>query len=199
MRNMKGKTVTRNLDWGPFANDALLGKEIERLIKKYDVQSAVETGTYQGETARGLADMVPQVYTIEVNPESFEESQERLSGLSNVTGFLGDSEVILPDLIPKIKKPALYYLDAHWNGHYPLPAEVSAIAEYDPSPIIVIHDMTVPDCPGLHADPQESGDPYDLDYIQPALDRMKKPYKVYYNNDDAEGLRIGIMFIVPEG
>lgn len=62
-----------------FAGDGLLAEEVKRLISRYGIRSAVETGTYQGCTTRALAAMVPAVYTIEISPDMFAESGERLS------------------------------------------------------------------------------------------------------------------------
>jgi len=181
-----------------FAGDGLLKKEIERLISRYGIQSAVETGTYQGCTTRALAAMVPAVYTIEISPDMFAESGERLAGVPNVRRYCGASPDVLPGLLPQIERPALYYLDAHWNGNYPLPREVEIIALHDPRPVILMHDMQVPGHPELHADPQPDGSPYCLEWVRPGLEKIQAPWRHYYN-EQAEGLRIGVLFITPDG
>jgi hypothetical protein len=183
-------------DWDAFASDGILAEEIKRLVAEYGIRSAVETGTYQGVTTRGLAALVPAVYTIEIDPGRFEDSRERLADLPNVRPLLGASPDVLPGLIPQIEKPALYYLDAHWDEHYPLPREVEIIAEHDPQPVIVMHDMLVPGHPELHADPQPDGSPYDYEWVRPGLEKIRGPWRHYYNQE-AEGLKIGIMFVVP--
>jgi hypothetical protein len=183
--------------WDPFASDTLLEKEIRRLIGKYGIQSAVETGTFLGVTAQGLAAMVPSVYTIEVRQDRYEQARENLAGLPNVEQILGASPDVFPGLIPRIKKPALYYLDAHWDDHYPLPEEVAIIAEHDPAPVIVMHDMQVPGHPELHADPQPDGSFYDFEWVRPGLEKIQSPWRYYYNDQGAEGMKIGIMFVTP--
>jgi len=184
---------------GPFASDNVLAGEISRLVSHYGIRSAAETGTYQGVTTRALAAMVPEVHTIEISDARFEESGERLADLPHVQVHHGSSEDILRRLIPQLPKPALYYLDAHDDGAglFPLPAEVNAIGELDPSPVIVMHDMAVPGHPELHADTQPDGTPYDLDWVMPGLEKIREPWRYYYNTE-AVGLRIGILFVVPD-
>jgi hypothetical protein len=181
-----------------FAGDALLEQEVRRLITRYGIRSAVETGTYQGCTTRALAAMVPMVHTIEIDPGMFAESGQRLADVPNVRRYHGASPDVLPGLLPQVKKPALYYLDAHWNGNYPLPQEVEFIAIHDPQPVILMHDMQVPGHPELHADPQPNGSPYCFEWVRPALEKIRGPWRHYYNAE-AEGLQIGVLFVVPDG
>jgi len=181
-----------------FAGDGLLEKEVRRLVGRYGIQSAVETGTYQGATTRALAAMVPAVYTIDIDPGFYAESRERLADVPGVRQFCGASQDILPGLLPQISRPALYYLDAHWNGHYPLPREVEIIALHDPQPVIVMHDMQVPGHPELLADPQRDGSPYCYEWVRPMLEKIRMPWRHYYN-EMAEGLQVGVLFIIPDG
>jgi hypothetical protein len=180
-----------------FAGDDLLEKEVKRLIGQYGIQSAVETGTHQGCTARGLAALVPTVYTIEINPGFYAESCERLADLPSVRPYHGASQDMLPRLLPHVKRPALYYLDAHWNGNYPLPSEVEIIARHDPQPVIVMHDMQVPDHPELHADPQPDGSLYCFEWVRPELEKIQMPWRHYYN-ESAAGLQVGVLFVTPD-
>ena len=106
----------------PFAGDGLLEKEIRRLISQYGIKSAVETGTFQGATTRALAAMVPEVHTVEISPAFFAQSRQRLDGVTNVRQYCGATPDVLPGLLPQVRKPALYYLDAHWNGQLPAAA-----------------------------------------------------------------------------
>ena len=181
-----------------FAGDGLLEKEIRRLISQYGIQSAVETGTYQGATTRALAAMVPEVHTVEISPASFAQSRRRLDGVPNVRQYCGATPDVLPRLLPQVRKPALYYLDAHWNGSYPLPREVEIIAAHDPQPVIVMHDMQVPGHPELHADPRPDGSPYCFEWVRPSLEKIAMPWRHYYN-ERAEGLQVGVLFVTPDG
>ena len=104
-----------NLDVMAFVGDSLVEAEIIKLTAKYNIQSAVETGTYRGFTAKGLAAIVPMVYTIELMSDAYRYATDTLSSTPNVQQYLGSSPHVLSDLIPKIKHPTLYFLDAHWH------------------------------------------------------------------------------------
>lgn len=181
----------------PFAGDGLLEKEIRRLITAYGIRAAVETGVHQGVTTRALAGMVPTVHAIEINGDYYAESHLRLAGVPNVRLYHGASQDVLPVLLPLIERPVLYYLDAHWDGNYPLPAEVEIIAQHDPRPVIVMHDMAVPGHPGFHADPRPDGSPFDYEWVRPGLEKIQSPWRHYYN-EAAEGLQVGVLFVVPD-
>jgi hypothetical protein len=180
-----------------FAGDRLLGREIRRLVNRYGVQTAVECGTYHGHTALALAALVPVVHTIEIDFTRFTQAQEILGGVPNVTQQHASSVDVLPGLIPQLARPVLYYLDAHWEGQFPLPGEIATIARLDSQPLMVIHDMTVPGHPDLHADDQPDGSLYDYEWVRPELELIQLPWRHYYNAA-AEGLRIGVMFVVPD-
>jgi hypothetical protein len=180
-----------------FAGDGLLEKELRRLIGQYGIQSAVETGVHQGASTRGLAAMVPEVYAIEIDYDFYAESCVRLADVPNVRLYHGPSQDVLPVLLPHVRRPALYYLDAHWNGNYPLPQEVEIIALHDPQPVIVMHDMHVPGRQ-FSADSQPSGYVYDFEWVRPGLEKIRMPWRHYYN-ESAEGLQVGVLFVTPDG
>lgn len=77
----------------------------------------VETGTYLGDTAFDLAEVVEHVYTIELDPELAARARERFSDIANVTVLQGDSGELLRELVPLLGEPVLFWLDAHYSGH----------------------------------------------------------------------------------
>jgi hypothetical protein len=184
-------------DGQAFAGDGLLAAEVAWLVSRYGIRSAVETGTHQGVTARALAALVARVHTIEISQDLYAEAQERLADVLNVRQYLGASPDVLPGLLPGIERPALYYLDAHWNGSYPLPQELEIIARHDPQPVIVMHDMQVPGHPEFHFDPRPDDSPYSYEWVAPVLAGIQRPWLRYWNSR-AEGLRVGVLFVVPD-
>jgi hypothetical protein len=180
----------------PFADDQLLRQEVERLITQYGIQSAVETGTFQGATTKVLTELVSEVHSIEIEPAFFEAASSRLHNIRNVQLHYGSSLNVLPHLLPHVRHPTLYYLDAHWDGNYPLLEEIKIIASHDPQPIIVMHDMHNPNLPELYAEPQPNGSSYCYEWVRPELEKIQMPCRHYYN-EAAEGLQIGVMFVVP--
>lgn len=179
-----------------FTDDPIQEAAVRALITERGVQTVVETGTWMGGSARAMAGMAKQVVTIEFNPEFFSQAQGILAPLPNVKQYLGRSELLLPEILKTVTPPTLYYLDAHWPGDHPLPQEIDIIAEVDPSPVLVIHDMQVPDRPGLKFDLQPNGCPYSFEWIKPNLAKIKRPWRHYYNTE-AGGRKVGVLFVVP--
>lgn len=76
----------------------------------------VETGTFTGDTTTFLASWSRQVYTIEPEPTLFSRAMLRFQGSPNVSVIHGLSEVVLPDLLPKLRGHVHFWLDGHYSG-----------------------------------------------------------------------------------
>jgi len=85
----------------------------EALVLAGNLKSAVESGTYLGDSARFLASIVPDVWTIEVLPEIHVEAVRRLHDLDGIRALLGPSEKVLAEVVPELTSPTLYWLDGH--------------------------------------------------------------------------------------
>lgn len=77
----------------------------------------VETGTAGGEGVyMALNADFEEIYSIEFSQELYSLAQRRLQHKPNVHLYLGDSGDTLQMLLPIIQEPALFWLDAHYNG-----------------------------------------------------------------------------------
>jgi hypothetical protein len=192
--NWSDPTIPDLGDEEAFGRDPILEETLRNLVRQEGIQTVVETGTWRGYTAKRFADFVPTVHTIEANEAL------RYQAVKNVEGKCvcheGISFEVMRYLIPTIKKPALYYLDAHWERDWPLLAEIKTIARLDPGPaLIVIHDCQVPDHPEFGFD-SYGGQPLNLEYVLPALKLLKWKWLPVYNSE-AEGHKRGVLFVVP--
>lgn len=176
-----------------FCGDDYLHDEVWRLSE--GVRTIVETGTYLGHTTQAMADMAETVHTIEADAAHYARASKALEGYPNVITHHGRSQDVLRAILPTLDKPCLYYLDAHWGDDNPLLAEIELIAAHDPAPILVIHDMRVPHRPDLKYDTY-NGQPYCFEWVEPALRKLKCRWRHYYN-DEANGQRVGVLFVVP--
>ena len=86
------------------------------LIQGLGLASAVETGTNRGHTAKLLADLVSDVWTIELSQELADQAKKEYGYLQGVHFLRGDSAEVLPTLVPELVSPTLFWLDAHWCG-----------------------------------------------------------------------------------
>lgn len=75
--------------------------------------SAVETGTYLGDTALMLSEFVDDVWSIELVPEIYDEARVRTAHRPNVHLSQGFSPDVLPQILQLVPGPALYWLDGH--------------------------------------------------------------------------------------
>ena len=106
-----------------FNGDTHLVSTTKDLIKKYDIDTIIETGTYMGDTTELFAQLVPDVYTIEISKTYYEQSAAKMAGMKNVKRFLGSSNDVLRVLFglsDKLFDKCLLFLDAHWNEYNPL-------------------------------------------------------------------------------
>lgn len=89
---------------------------LEFVESETEIQVAIETGTYLGESAQMLSNSFETVYTIEAASELFNQSKKRFLDNRKVTVLFGSSLNVLPDLMTKLNVPAFYWLDAHYSG-----------------------------------------------------------------------------------
>jgi len=77
----------------------------------------VETGTFQGETARWAADHFESVFTVERAESIYRSQKEQLASLAGVKLLYGDSRKVLPSVVAEIgARKAVFWLDGHWSG-----------------------------------------------------------------------------------
>ncbi len=178
----------------PFSGDIHLLNKIYELITEFKVKSVIETGTWMGRTTQLFSMMVDEVYTIEINPEYYEQASF-LKDYKNVYRHLGDSGEVLWHILRyyATTDPILFYLDAHWGENFPLLKELQTIAEYDvKSPIIVIHDCYNPFNPDFGYDVY-NGQRIDYEYVEPYLCKIFKKPLIFYNKI-ASGEKRGVLF-----
>jgi len=90
---------------------------MEKMISLFHVDTLIETGTFQGTTAKLAGKHFKEVYTIELAPKLFKKAQERLKKHRNIHCLQGHSGEKISEILPKIKKGrVLFWLDAHYSG-----------------------------------------------------------------------------------
>jgi hypothetical protein len=102
---------------------ALPGDLASALRSDLRLGRAIETGTHIGSGAEKLAEIFPEVISIEVDREFHSQAAERLAGRDDIELVLGDSLEVLPKLVDSAV-PTFYWLDGHWT-----PTDMTASAE----------------------------------------------------------------------
>ncbi len=147
----------------------------------YDIAAAVETGTFRGDTTIFFSYLFDEVHTIEIVPDVHYASKEKLSKQPNIHCHLGSSDEVFKELLPTIRdKTVLFYLDAHWQNHWPLRNELIEISKthYD-NCIIVIDDCQVPDRKDIPFDQYEQNS-CSYPYFKNQLDKIFSDYTIHF-------------------
>lgn len=122
----------------------------ESLRREFGISTFIETGTFKGDTSAWAAERFAKVLTIEASEALHKAAEKRFQGTKNVSVFFGDSPSILRRVIPGLKEPALFWLDAHYTnapdaagqsgGECPLLDEIAAINEDQHDHFVMIDD-----------------------------------------------------------
>jgi hypothetical protein len=150
-------------------------------VKQHSLDAAVETGAFRGSTTIVFSSLFDHVYTIEIQEDTHRDVKERLKPFQNVECLCGSSDKVLKDTLPKLKgQRVLFYLDAHWNEHWPLLEELNEISQtHKDNCIIVIDDFKVP---GRSDIPYDAYGPAEcsIDYVRDHLNKVYTSYTAYY-------------------
>lgn len=78
----------------------------------------IETGTNRGfGIGRAMySGMFEEFYSIELAPHLYEYCKTLYADYKNVKLFLGDSRVVLPQILANISAPATFWLDGHYSS-----------------------------------------------------------------------------------
>jgi hypothetical protein len=89
---------------------------ILQLKDRYQLTDFIETGTYYGHTAMWAASHFESVISIEYSQALYERALVSHGRTPNASFIFGDSRTVLKDILPKLRHPAIFWLDSHWSG-----------------------------------------------------------------------------------
>lgn len=117
---------------------------------KGGIDTLVETGTQMGGMVEYTRGFFKDVYSIELYERFFEHGRQMFAACPNVHLFHGDSAEVLPCILHGLDGPAVFWLDAHWQGDVLLPrgpvntaiqGETEALVKWGGDGIVLIDDI----------------------------------------------------------
>ena len=91
-------------------------KILKGYANEYKLSILVETGTYMGEMVEALRSSFQEVYSIELSEKFVRRARTYFRYCKNVNILQGDSGDVIGDLIQKVDRPTLFWLDGHWSA-----------------------------------------------------------------------------------
>lgn len=104
-------------------------KTMIKLAKLYNMKNFVETGTAGGGTTKKMSKYFDKIYTVELDPTLFNQGKAFLSNYKNINCIEGDSGIKINEILNKLDKPALFWLDAHYSGRGTAKGEIDTPIE----------------------------------------------------------------------
>jgi hypothetical protein len=89
---------------------------ILQIAKENKTPVFIETGTYLGDTVSALRYSFQEIYSIELDEKLAQRAKNIFKKYKHIHILQGDSAKILPKILEDIKKPTLFWLDAHYSG-----------------------------------------------------------------------------------
>lgn len=88
---------------------------LAEIKKKNNAYYFVETGTFHGDTTKKAATIFEHVFTIDIDM-GLSLKAKLANSFKNCDFLCGNSPEILEELIPRLDKNTVFFLDAHWAG-----------------------------------------------------------------------------------
>ncbi len=144
---------------GPFPH-LLKQKIVRRYAAASGARVFVETGTYYGFMLRACLGYFDELISIEIEPHFYRRARRIFENHANVSVLYGNSGELLPGVLAGIRRPSLFWLDAHYSGgltgraelETPIRRELEAILSHPYRHTILIDDANCFD--GTHDYPQ---------------------------------------------
>ncbi|MDR0743975.1 MAG: hypothetical protein LBF05_06440 [Tannerella sp.] len=157
---------------------------IKSYQQKYHHDILIETGTFKGDMIISQINYFEEIYSIELADYYYRKALKRFRNCPKVHLYKGDSSKMLAEIMKKINRPAIFWLDGHYSGgltakgesECPIWGELKAILPTSMPHIIVIDDANcfdgVKDYPSIEAIREFVYENADVDYFETKEDMI---------------------------
>ncbi len=91
-------------------------RTVREYAQRYDLHVLVETGTYYGEMVAAMKARFAEIYSVEFDSQLAQRAAKKFARWPHIHILEGDSQQLLPDLLKRLRPPALFWLDAGYYG-----------------------------------------------------------------------------------
>lgn len=186
-----------------YSLDPIMVKDTLRIKEKFNWNTFIETGTDRGESVRILSKLFDKIYTCEIEQQRWKYYGDIIQN-ENITIMNGSSVECLPKFFAEIGHSEFFlYLDAHWNGNWPILDELKLVADWGYTPVIIIHDFE--NDLGFGFDryrPEGQSTEYllNFEYVKESIDKIygENNYIFETNKESLNPIKIGCAYFYPK-
>ncbi|HYX52417.1 MAG TPA: hypothetical protein VE783_03135 [Candidatus Limnocylindrales bacterium] len=91
-------------------------RTVREYADRYGLRILVETGTYYGEMVAAMRSRFDEIYSIEYEHELAARAAHKFARWPHIHILEGDSALKVPEILSKLDRPALFWLDAGYYG-----------------------------------------------------------------------------------
>jgi hypothetical protein len=84
--------------------------------RRYSIDTLIETGTYLGKMIDAQKDHFMRIMSIEIDKKFHEDAKEKFKAWPHISFYLGDSGKLMKQIVDELDRPAVFWLDAHYNS-----------------------------------------------------------------------------------
>jgi hypothetical protein len=134
--------------------------DIKQIQEKRNINTFIETGTLHGDGVDYALEVgYKNIISIEINEQLASAAKDKYKNEPRVTIYCGNSPDVLRDILPNIKEPVVFWLDAHFPGgdarlaeykdeldpdkNVPLEVELSLISNRGYDDVIICDDLWI--------------------------------------------------------
>jgi hypothetical protein len=121
---------------------------VREYAEKFQLEILVETGTFMGEMIDAVLDEFREIHSIELGSDLCEKARQRFAGAAHIHIHHGDSAQVLPEILRRLREPALFWLDGHYSKgitakgqkNTPILEELEAIYQHEVKEHVILID-----------------------------------------------------------
>lgn len=107
-----------------------------KLAKEHGLHVFIETDTFLGDMIDGVEKQFDEVHSVELSEELYQMVKKRFKNKPKIHLYQGDSGRILPEILLKVDRPALIWLDAHLIPDIPSWKKLPIAKPDPPTPVL---------------------------------------------------------------